>query len=322
MLSIRNLTKDSVQKEFINQAKKLKVSSKSKRGSTMIPGSHASVGSIHRLRKRIKTREEKRPRNRNNLQEISLGAQNNDSKDYSKSPSEGRFRKQNKNLRIRKKRKSKASNHGFRKAQAGSRDESHDKSQDDLNSMTRESNLDKFNSQNQSFSMKHFNRKEINNLSPPENSYIQVDEHQDPNEYFNLNTPMNSDHPGIFNMNGEENSGMPINIKSSMSHFTETAQKFHKVKVIDWEESEIFQMVLDGDTELNKEKSNKVFNLEEVDYIVLMMKKRYRDFKTTDMLNPFFRKGKNTLKMLMESLELGPLFGKIDMNYSHITLEN
>lgn len=116
--------------------------------------------------------------------------------------------------------------------------------------------------------------------------------------------------------------GMNLGDKSSMSYFTETAQKHHKVKVIDWAESHLFQMVLDGDIELNPQNSNKFFKPEEIDYIVHMMKKRYRDFKTTDMLTPFFKKGKSTLKLLMESLEIGDLYGKVDMNYGEITLEN
>lgn len=160
--------------------------------------------------------------------------------------------------------------------------------------------------------MNQFLKEESSNLSPVGNSFLQVDDGQEQPEIYDINTPMGNENPGIFN----------INIKSSMSNFTEIAQTFHKVKAIDWEESAIFQMVLDGNIELNQDKNNKYFNFDEIDYIVHMMKKRYRDFKTTDMLNPFFRKGKNTLELLMGSLEIGQLYGKIDMNYSHITLEN
>ena len=53
-----------------------------------------------------------------------------------------------------------------------------------------------------------------------------------------------------------------------------------------------------------------------------MMRKRYKDFKTNDMLGPFFIKGKNTLKLLLDSLDMEFLYDKIQAEYTEITLEN
>ena len=39
-------------------------------------------------------------------------------------------------------------------------------------------------------------------------------------------------------------------------------------------------------------------------------------------LNRSSNKGKNTLKLLMESLDIDKIYGRIDKNYSEITLEN
>jgi len=303
------MTKDVVQKEFINRANKLKLNSKGNQNSTMVTYSQASMNNIHALRKRVKTREENRPRNRNNMKDMTISAPNH--RNYNKNPSQKRLKRKDtgKNLRIRKKKGRKMSI-GLKKVQVGNNEECIDKSQNDINSNNQDIQNPAF-LQNHSFKMNEFLNEENNNTSPPDNSYIQVDDGQDPPEIFDINTPMENENPAIFN----------INIKSSMSNFTEIAQKFNKVKVIDWEESRIFQMVLNGNIELKTEKAT-IFNLDEIDYIVHMMKKRYRDFKTTDLLNPFFRKGKNTLQLLMHSLEIGQLYEKIDMNYNHITLEN
>lgn len=48
-------------------------------------------------------------------------------------------------------------------------------------------------------------------------------------------------------------------------------------------------MVLNGDTELNKNMEKKYFLRDELDYIIEMMQKRYKDFKSNDLLKPFFK---------------------------------
>jgi len=166
------------------------------------------------------------------------------------------------------------------------------------------------------------------NMNVPNVPYINVEEGTEVSHKMVVQTPLSTEMGGMFGMNLNEDSFVDppgINIRSSNSQFENMTNKTYKVPIVDWANSQIFQMVLDGNIELNLENSNRFFKSDEIDYIVQMMKKRYKDFKTTDMLMPFFRKGKNTLKMLMDSLEIGrdsSIYEKIDHNYSEITLEN
>lgn len=219
-------------------------------------------------------------------------------------------------------------------AQAGDKKESPEKSSEREKSI-RKSKKKLSVASNQSFNLNNFQNQYIPGLSPPNMAYVQVSEGQEPLETYSANTPMTYDVGGMFGINlnddgklsnysksiyeGQENC---INIRSSLTNFHDTASKPHKVDIIDWSESQIFQMVLEGDIELNKSQSNKFFTYEEIEYIVHMMKKRYRDFKSTSALMPFFKKGKNTLEMLMASLDIPHIYDKVDRNYAEITLEN
>ncbi|CAI2359262.1 unnamed protein product [Moneuplotes crassus] len=308
VLTLRNQTKDSVQKEFLLKAKKLKCSSKGVRGSTMISTTNPSASNLHALRKRVKTREDVRPRNRNNIKDMTISAPNKRNLgSRSKSPSEVRSVGRTKNLRIHKKKKSKISL-GFKKAQESQIDDSIQKSKDEISSLSRNSPKQSLIQKNSTSQIKHY----TDNLSPPDTSYIQIDEPQNPSP----GSPSANETTGIFNVN------IQPSFKSSMSHFSEVGSQYHKVKIIDWEETKFFQSVLDDCTELNTENSNRFFKYEEVDYIVDMMKKRYKDFKSTEMLTPFYKKGQNTLEMLMQAFELDQLYEKIQSNYSQVTLEN
>lgn len=324
VLSLRNQVKnDVIQQEFLYRAKLLN-KNKNKRGSTLINPGPKSVVSAPAQRKRVKTREDTRPKLNN--KENSSSPKRQKRGKHSKSPSMPQADSKERNIRIRKKKKSKAENRIEELAQAGDRDESPEKSEGKKS--IRRSKEKRSVISNQSYNFSQRPHIKGHGLSPPNIAYIQVSEGQEPLETYSANTPMTYDvGGGMFGMNLNDESAIDpqefgINIRSNITNFEDTAKKSHKVEIIDWADSQIFQMVLDGDIELNKEKNNMYFRFEEVDYIVHMMKKRYRDFKTASALMPFFRKGKNTLEMLMNSLEIGHVYAKVDFNYQEITLEN
>jgi hypothetical protein len=319
ILSLRNQD-ESIQREFVNKAKELKLAAQSKRGSTILPVGNRSVISAQYSKTRVRTREGKRlKRNNNDLETGNLKSKSKKKKSHSRSPSN--VRPTSKGLKIRKKKKrSKMSEKVAKRAQAGSVERIDYKS--DQKSISPDSNKPNI----RSFGLHHDNTKS-SNISPPNFGYLKVEKENENEQNIGVTTPMTSEIGGIFgmNMNDEsfnESNGFGINILGSKSQFTDYNAKSHKIPIIDWADSQIFQMVLNGNTELNKDSSNRFFKPDEIDYIVHMMKKRYKDFKTTDMLMPFFRKGKNTLQLLMDSLEIGQIYEKIDTNYQEITLEN
>lgn len=171
VLSLRNMTKDSVHKEFVNKARQLKLASKGKRGSTMISVGTTSVISAQESRTRIRTREGKRPfRGRDFPDTITEVSRR---KGHKKSPSDARPGSKNRNLRIKKKKMSKVSNKLPRRDQAGEKIHSPEKSEDSKSHSQSRLQL----SQNHSFSMKHMNN-QLDYLNPPKPAYIQIEEPQ------------------------------------------------------------------------------------------------------------------------------------------------
>ena len=63
--------------------------------------------------------------------------------------------------------------------------------------------------------------------------------------------------------------------------------------------------MLAGDTEFNKDKDLRFFKETEIDYIIEMMKNRYRDFKRSEMTRPFYIKAMQTLEKVHDELDLG-----------------
>ena len=61
---------------------------------------------------------------------------------------------------------------------------------------------------------------------------------------------------------------------------------------------------MEGDTEFNKDKDLRFFKESEIDYIIEMMKNRYRDFKRSEMTRPFYIKALQTLEKIMEELDM------------------
>ncbi len=50
------------------------------------------------------------------------------------------------------------------------------------------------------------------------------------------------------------------------------------------------------------ERDSAFYNEKDVDYILDMLKHKYRDFKNSALTQPFFRKARNTLGKLMREL--------------------
>lgn len=63
-----------------------------------------------------------------------------------------------------------------------------------------------------------------------------------------------------------------------------------RIPIIDWATSEIFQKVLKNESGFNKEDSLNVYLESEVDYVIDMIKGRYKEFKRNDLLRPFYLK--------------------------------
>ena len=74
---------------------------------------------------------------------------------------------------------------------------------------------------------------------------------------------------------------------------------------VDWVCSKLYNDVLTKNLEFNKEKDLRYFKENEIDYIIEMMKNRYRDFKRSEMTRPFYIKAMQTLEKVHEELDLG-----------------
>jgi hypothetical protein len=68
----------------------------------------------------------------------------------------------------------------------------------------------------------------------------------------------------------------------------------------------------------NRDNDNHIFSKSEVDYVIEMMRNRYRDFKKSEMMKPFFMKGLTTLKALANSLSLPLIYERIKANYHEV----
>lgn len=60
--------------------------------------------------------------------------------------------------------------------------------------------------------------------------------------------------------------------------------------IIDWAFTPLFSKCLEDDVEFNKEQDMSVYVEKEVDYVIEMMKNKYKDFKRSDIMRPFFLK--------------------------------
>jgi hypothetical protein len=65
-----------------------------------------------------------------------------------------------------------------------------------------------------------------------------------------------------------------------------------------------------------------LYEEKEVDYVIDMMKNKYKDFKRSDIMRPFYLKAQLTLKELFSEQTHEPLFQKLMHKYREITIEN
>lgn len=77
---------------------------------------------------------------------------------------------------------------------------------------------------------------------------------------------------------------------------------------IEWSLGNTYSDIVQNELkEFNYERSFKILNEKEVDYIFEMMETRKKDFKKTEMLQPFYLKAHNTFKSLGETIGLSDL---------------
>ena len=60
----------------------------------------------------------------------------------------------------------------------------------------------------------------------------------------------------------------------------------------------------------------------EVDYVIDMMKSKFKDFKRSDIMRPFFLKALNTLKALLIEQNLTTIYEQMEKKYKEVTIEN
>jgi hypothetical protein len=70
--------------------------------------------------------------------------------------------------------------------------------------------------------------------------------------------------------------------------------------VVDWAFTPLFTRALNNDSTFNQDhlQSNELYEEKEVDYVIDMMKNKYREFKRSDIMRPFYLKAQLTLKAL------------------------
>lgn len=74
---------------------------------------------------------------------------------------------------------------------------------------------------------------------------------------------------------------------------------------IEWSLSNLYSDIVANDLkEFNQERSFKLLNESEVDYVLDMMETRYKDFKKTEMIKPFYLKATLTYQQLCEHIGL------------------
>ena len=59
---------------------------------------------------------------------------------------------------------------------------------------------------------------------------------------------------------------------------------------MDWAYTLLFARILSKDTEFNPEQDISLYVEKEVDYVIDMMKNKYKDFKRSEIIRPFFLK--------------------------------
>lgn len=70
--------------------------------------------------------------------------------------------------------------------------------------------------------------------------------------------------------------------------------------VVDWAFTPMFTRALNDDISFNTEKDIQIYEEKEVDYVIDMMKNKYKDFKRSEIMRPFYLKAQITLETLFK----------------------
>ncbi len=61
---------------------------------------------------------------------------------------------------------------------------------------------------------------------------------------------------------------------------------------------------------------------QEVDYVIEMMKNKYKEFKRSDIMRPFYLKARKTLQTLLDEQGLTSYSEQLNLKYKEVTIEN
>jgi len=70
--------------------------------------------------------------------------------------------------------------------------------------------------------------------------------------------------------------------------------------VVDWAFTPLFSRAINDDIGFNMNKDMSMYEEKEVDYVIDMMKNKYKEFKRSDIMRPFYLKAQLTLKALLQ----------------------
>ena len=113
-----------------------------------------------------------------------------------------------------------------------------------------------------------------------------------------------------------------VDINTDVGGSSHPHKKKVRVPIMDWSKSEFFEKIISGIPPFNPDNDPQFFRHDEIDYILNMIKDRYRDFKENDMTRPFYMKGVQTLKYQLEGVQQENLFHKICKKYNEVCIEN
>lgn len=95
-----------------------------------------------------------------------------------------------------------------------------------------------------------------------------------------------------------EGEGDSENEEGSLKRKQFLAKNKLMVPIVDWAFTPMFERAISDDISFNSEKDLSKYEEKEVDYVIDMMKNKYKDFKRSDIMRPFYLKAQLTLKCL------------------------
>lgn len=94
------------------------------------------------------------------------------------------------------------------------------------------------------------------------------------------------------------------------------------IPIVDWAYTPLFKRALNDDISFNAEKDISIYEEKEVDYVIDMIKNKYKDFKRSDIMRPFYLKAQQTLNTLFIEQAHDSHFDRLMHKYREITIEN